>query len=125
MITNAIVILAATLCFATESEYGTNIRTSDNGNAVGAFQIWPIRVREINRIVGREIWTLDDRNNVQKSWAMILTDLDYRYKRGTTDVITLASLWRNPNGGAPLWHLKKLRRALHESTIQRTRPGQR
>ena len=53
MITNPIVLLAVQLCFATESNYGQNIRTSDGGRAVGVYQQWPIAVDEANSYVGR------------------------------------------------------------------------
>lgn len=114
MITNAIVLLAVQLCFATESNYGRNTRTNDGGKAVGAYQIWPCRVREANRIAGRQIWTLADRENIQLSRAMCLIDLNYRFNRGTTNLIDLASRWRNPKGNAPEWHLEKLRKAHYE-----------
>lgn len=114
MITNPIVLLAVQLCFATESNYGQNIRTSDGGRAIGAYQIWPSRVREVNHIAGRRIWTLGDRENTQLSRAMCLLDLNHRFTLGTTNVIDLASRWRNPKGDAPEWHLRKLRKALHE-----------
>lgn len=42
----------------------------DNGNAVGAYQIWPIYVKDVNRILGKEVYTLADRYDRIKSRQM-------------------------------------------------------
>ena len=108
MITNRIVLLAVQLCFAVESDHGRNAVTSDNGRAVGAYQIWPITVHETRRLVGRDLWTLEDRHNPQKSRAMCAVILHHHYNRGVRDVVQLAARWRNPKGNAPAWHIRKL-----------------
>lgn len=84
----------------------------DGGKAVGPYQMWPIAVREANRIAGKQIWTLADRRDLILSRAMCRVTLEYHYKRGVTDPVDLACRWRNPNGNAPAWHREKIRRAV-------------
>jgi hypothetical protein len=43
----------------------------DNGNAVGAYQIWKIYVRDVNRIDGRGIFEYDDRWSKKISRRMV------------------------------------------------------
>ena len=42
----------------------------DNGNAVGSFQIWKIYVDDVNRILGHDFYSYDDRFNRNKSLNM-------------------------------------------------------
>lgn len=111
MITNLVVLTAVHLCFLVESSGGRNTVAGDGGNAVGAYQIWPITVHEANRIVKQTLWVLDDRNCPQKSRAICATILQYHFDRGTRTPVQLAARWRNPNGNAPAWHVKKLEQA--------------
>ena len=83
----------------------------DDGRAVGILQMWPISVREANRIVGKDLWTSKDRSDPQLSLAMAKVTLGYHYNRGVTDPIKLAGRWRNPHGNAPRWYLNKARKA--------------
>lgn len=73
----------------------------DGGSAVGAYQIRPIFLRDINRILGWEKYELDDRWDRQKSRAMARVYLDH-YGRGRT----LIEMARQYNGG-PRGHLKE------------------
>jgi hypothetical protein len=84
----------------------------DKGRAVGPLQLWPIRVREANRIVGKETWTVDDRTNTQLSRAMAKVFFEHHYDRGVKDPVALGGRWRNPNGNAPEWYLNKVRKGL-------------
>lgn len=104
------VLLAVWLCWSTESSCGRDVRISDGGRAVGEYQIWPVAVREANRLAGRRIWWDRDRWDAQKSRAICQFTLSHHYRRGVTNVIDLAARWRNPNGSAPEWHREKLRR---------------
>ena len=52
---------------------GNDNAVGDGGKAVGAFQIHPIMVEDVNRIAGDTKYTLDDRTNRAKSRAMFLT----------------------------------------------------
>ena len=113
MITNTIVLLAAALCLAVETG-GRADAVGDGGRAVSAYQMWPCAVREANRIVGRELWTTEDRRNPQLSRAMCLATLQHHYNRGVTNVIDLACRWRNPYSTAPDWHRRKLESVYHD-----------
>jgi hypothetical protein len=84
----------------------------DNGRAVGRYQMHVTAVEEANRVVGRKIWSPEDRANPQLSRAMAKVILEHRYDRGTTDPVTLGGTWRNPDGSAPKWYLDKVRAGL-------------
>jgi len=43
----------------------------DNGNAVGAYQIWKIYVDDVNRILGEDIFAYDDRYSKVRSACMV------------------------------------------------------
>lgn len=115
MITNATVLLAVRLVLAVESRNGLDAGVRDGGRAVGHYQIWPIAVREANRIVGRRLWTLADRRDPQLARAMCLVTLQHHYNRGTRDPVELACRWRNPYSVCPGWHADKLRRVLRNN----------
>ena len=67
-------------------------------NAVGIVQIRPILVRDCNRIMGREKYTLADRLGVEQSWQMFRLYSRYYAPRGTPEI------WaRNWNGGPTGW----------------------
>ncbi|HZJ82126.1 MAG TPA: hypothetical protein VFC95_05500 [Guyparkeria sp.] len=115
---NTIVSIALAAILATESSgyKPENVPVRDGGRAVGMYQMWPCAVVEANRIVGRELWTLDDRWNPQLSRAMCKVTLEWHYKRGVTDPVELACRWRNPQGNAPEWHKAKIRKAVTKHT---------
>jgi hypothetical protein len=73
----------------------------DGGQAVGAYQIRPIFVRDVNRILGCDRYTLTDRLDAGKSRQMAKIFLTH-YGTGK-DIIQQA---RQFNGG-PRGHLKK------------------
>lgn len=99
-----------------ESEGDPNA-IGDQGRAVGAYQLWKIRVDEANRLAKKEVWSYEDRKDPQLSRAMAKIFLEHHYKRGVTDPVELGSLWRNPNPKkepAPEWYRAKLRKALRD-----------
>lgn len=55
----------------------TIIGRYDNANSVGCLQITPIYVAEVNRILGEDIYTLDDRLSREKSIEMFNIIQDY------------------------------------------------
>jgi len=85
----------------------------DGGQAVGILQIHPIMVRDVNRIVGSERFSLADRYDVRESYTMAAVFfLHYgrRAVRGQTreaSVVTLARMW---NGGPRGHHKQATRR---------------
>ena len=77
----------------------------DKGNAVGILQIWPIMVKDVNRISSKN-YTLKDRYSKQKSYEMCRIFLNYWAKHnniGANNSYNLSRIW---NGG-PLGHKKK------------------
>jgi len=64
---NKIFLLA--LC-KVEHEPNTRPPVSDNGKSVGPLQIWPIYVREANRLLGFPAFNLKDRLNREASMEM-------------------------------------------------------
>jgi len=107
--TNLICIVIAALV---QIESGGKANAVGDGEkAVGCLQMWPIAVREANRVSGQH-WTLDDRLDPKKSNAMAYVTLEWHYKRGVTNAVALAGRWRNPDGRAPKWYFDKARREL-------------
>lgn len=66
----------------------------DGGLAVGIAQIHPILVQDVNRILGRQRYTLADRSSVIKSWEMFRIYSRFYHPRGTPE--QWARAW---NGG--------------------------
>jgi soluble lytic murein transglycosylase-like protein len=66
----------------------------DSGKAVGILQIWPIMVKDVNRISGKN-FTMKDRYNKQKSYEMCRIYLNH-YCKNMSD-FNKARCW---NGGA-------------------------
>jgi type IV pilus biogenesis protein CpaD/CtpE len=73
----------------------------DGGKAVGCLQIHPILVKDVNRILGKQKYTLKDRKNRQKSREMFKIYVNH-YAKGKSDEVK-ARMW---NGG-PKGHKKK------------------
>ena len=96
--TNAVVALALRVLLLVESSGGTDTRTNDNGKAVGAYQMHPCAVDFANKIVGRKLWTLEDRESPQLSRAMCLVTMDWHYRRGQTNLVDLCCRWQRPFG---------------------------
>ena len=91
---------------------GNSAAIGDNGRAVGCLQMWPIAVREANRLAGTNRWTLADRLERGKSVAMAEIILAWHYRRGVRDVAELAARWRNPKGNAPEWYRNRIKKAI-------------
>ncbi len=64
---------------------GNSKAVGDDGKAVGVLQLWPIYVREANRLVGYEKYTLDDRCDSLKSVKMFMDIQRYRNPTGDID----------------------------------------
>ena len=108
--TNLILGVIAALCLVESG--GRAGAVGDGGRAVGILQMWPIAVREANRLAGSEQWTLADRADSGKSRAMAWITLAHHYRRGVTNAVDLAGKWRNPYSVAPLWYRRRVRAAL-------------
>jgi len=80
---------------------GNDSAIGDGGKAVGCLQIWPIMVKDVNRISGKN-FRMSDRYNRSKSIEMCKIYLVH-YK-GTTNIETAARMW---NGGPNLSNHKK------------------
>ena len=115
----SVVAIALAAVLATESGgyHPAAVPVRDGGRAVGPYQMWPIAVREANRIAGRGLWSLDDRSNPQLARAMCLVTLAHHYRSGVSDPVELACRWRNPHGDAPDWHRDKIKRAICNNPI--------
>ena len=57
---------------------GNKYAVGDNGKAVGILQIHPIMVKECNRLLGREEFTVFDRLHVDRSRMMCRVFLSYQ-----------------------------------------------
>jgi len=101
-------ITAVVSCILTiESANGTDLRSGDDGKAVGPFQMWTIAVDEANRIdalyarrFGRKarLWTYDDRNKITESRDMCALTLLWHHYSGVEDAVDLACRWNRPDG---------------------------
>ena len=80
-----------------ESGGDTNA-VGDNSLAVGVLQIHPIMVKDVNRILGEDKFTLDDRYDRAKSIAMCRI-----YLRHYGDNMTKEQLARMWNGSPDGW----------------------
>ena len=94
----------------TESR-GDATASGDGGKAVGAYQIWPIMVKEVNRVSGKS-YTLKDRLNKAKSREMCSLYLDWcirinKHKGYALRPEQLAACW---NGGN--WHSWKSKKTI-------------
>ena len=116
-----IIAMALAAVLAVESQNGADRRTGDGGRAVGAFQMWPVAVREANRIEsimarreGRRPrkWRVSERADIDKALEMCEVTLRWHYRRGVTDPVALACKWRNPYSRCPEWHRRKIRKAV-------------
>jgi hypothetical protein len=97
-----------------EVESGGDPRAvGDGGRAVGVLQIHPIMVRDLNRIAGRERWSLDSRLSPTASRAMLEEYLDHY---GAASYEEAARKWNGgPDGhtqGCTLGYWDKVRAEL-------------
>ena len=77
---------------------GNCLAVGDNGKAVGPAQVWAITVRDVNRILGKPVFRMEDRFSLAKSKQMFdiyTTHYGKRYGIPITDEIR-AKVW---NGG--------------------------
>lgn len=77
-----------------ESSNNTNARNKSSG-ASGILQLMPIMVKEANRLVGYEKYTLSDRFNKEKSFEIFR--LIMKHKNPNYDLAKACYIW-NPNG---------------------------
>ena len=103
---------------------GNPYAVGDNGAAIGAYQIHKIYVDDVNRIVGKKLFTYDDRYNRVLSRAMCSYYLGYWLSVNSNEIIkskvdTFEALARIHNGGPngykkectkPYW--EKVKRAI-------------
>ena len=94
-----------------ESGGRKNPPAGDSGRAVGILQMWPIAVDEANRLAGTNRWTYADRHDPAASREMCRVTLKWHQNRGVTNLVDLASRWRNPRGDAPEWYRERIRQA--------------
>jgi len=92
-------------CIEVESE-GNSQAVGDYGQAIGILQIWKITIDDVNRILGYQAYSYDDRYNPEKSKEIFKIYVDFYgevYQRQTglapTDEI-YARIW---NGGPKGW----------------------
>ena len=128
--TNIIAIAMAAI-LSVESQNGADKRTGDGGRAVGAFQMWPVAVREANRIEsimarreGRRPrkWRVSDRVDIDWSMEMCEATLLWHYGRGVKCPVELACRWRNPYSRCPRWHRRKIEKAIKKLETNDPRP---
>jgi hypothetical protein len=74
---------------------------------VGILQITPICVREVNRILGMQVYSLSDRYSVKKSLEMF--DIIQQHKNSQLDIRRAAKIW-NPR--APKSYFEKIHLAI-------------
>lgn len=88
----------------------------DGGKAVGVLQIHPVMVRDVNRILGYDRWTLEDRWSAAESRAMFEVYLDHY---GATSYEEAARKWnggpRGPSKEATVPYWEKVRIELEKS----------
>jgi len=66
-------------------------------DAVGCLQIRPIMVREVNRLLGSEVYTMNDRWDCDKSVDMLMVIVEKHHK--DLDYESIARCWNGgPNG---------------------------
>lgn len=78
---------------AVESSYDS-LAYNPSEKAAGILQIRPIMVKEVNRILGDEVYSLEDRWNVEKSKEMFMVFSEYHSPDWDLETVI-----RNWNGG--------------------------
>lgn len=77
--------------------------------AAGVLQLMPVFVKDANRIIGEEVYTLDDRFDIEKSIAMFnVVQGHYNPERDIEKAIRL----HNPGAGA--WYEKRVKDKINE-----------
>ncbi len=126
--TNTLAIVIAALALVETGGHPNPAEAvGDSGRAVGVYQMWPIAVREANRLEGIEarregrtarVWTYADRTCPEASREMAAVTLRWHYRRGVTCPVELGGRWRNPSSHnpAPDWYLERIRQAIEKQT---------
>lgn len=95
-----------------EVESGGDSTCIGMANDVGILQITPICVREVNRILGMQIYVLSDRYSVKKSLEMF--NIIQHHKNPQLDIHLAAKIW-NPR--APESYYEKIERNLLQKQL--------
>ena len=93
-------------------ESGGDSTCTGMADDVGILQITPICVREVNRILGMQVYALSDRYSVKKSLEMF--DIIQRHKNPQLDIRLAAKIW---NPGAPESYYEKIERNLLQKQL--------
>ena len=110
MLTTGIVAAACAIALQVEGAHAT--QKGDGGHAVGIGQMHIEAVKEVNRILGYEAFTLADRENPAKVRDMMAITLSWHHLRHPErSAVWLASKWHSPFRAAPAWHMRKLQKA--------------
>ena len=92
---------------------GLFLAVGDHGRAVGLMQTWKIQVREVNRILGEDKYTYNDRFSGSKSREMVLIYLKRAAEEHPKDSeVRWLCRWRNPHRAPPRWYVRKISRAI-------------
>jgi len=95
---------------------GGKFTVGDNGKAKGPYQLWTIYVDDVNRILGKKVYTYADRDSETKSREMVRTVLKH-YSKGIP-LDKLAVIHINPsqrfawNRPAAKEYLRKIQAAM-------------
>ena len=92
----------AAICLALAAESAGPSTVRDGGRAVGWGQTWPCAVAEANRIMGRPVWTLADRADIQAVEDMMGVTFRWHLSREPgLSVVDLACKWQMPSKRPP------------------------
>jgi len=79
----------------------------DNGGAVGVYQIQEVYVDDVNRILGKRVFTYSDRRDPAQSKRMVTIYLQhYATERRLGRAVTVTDMARIHNGGPNGWKKK-------------------
>ena len=92
----------------------------DNGKAIGAYQIHPIYVKDVNRILGRQEYTPQDRWSQALSKEMVLVYLKHYGTEKRIGLVTPEKLAMLHNRGCNHWQPET---KAHHQYLKRFREG--
>ena len=112
--TNLVTIaLAVLLSVESRGHDPAHVPTGDGGLAVGPYQMHPCAVDEANRIIGRPLWTLADRTDLQASRDMCGVTLRWHLDRAPGVTLQrLCERWQMPFGEASDAYKEAVRAAI-------------
>lgn len=90
-------------CIRQVESGGNDKAVGDKGKAVGPLQIWAVTVRDVNRILGEDIYGVEDRWDASKSIEMFM--VSSKHYATHYDDWTAEGISRRWNGG-PKGHTK-------------------